>query len=298
MGKVCLGAFTIGGAFLAVVALREDAEELLEGLIQPPELIWKGVLLGGLAFCGIGVLLIIFLLLQVLLVQNRIADSAERLGEYLELIAGKLEKRTNYEHSQASEDDLKTILEFSREQLGEDIDEDVEKLMYGWYRKNPTMLWIVYSVTTTIKKSAGQERTVRSRRVAGYFNLMPLKKKAARLVGEGKLYGSKIASDDMVTVNTKPSAIYVGGISADSPAAKAHALMAVMGRLGKQMKRGVEIYTRPVSKDGLRLARKYGFEPVQEANGLDAMKVVHKMATKQFAEAVAAKLSRSSVGRS
>jgi hypothetical protein len=90
-------------------------------------------------------------------------------------------------------------------------------------------------------------------------------------------FNSQIRAEDMVSSDTTPYAVYIGGIAARGKTAQAFAYGVVAERLTKYLQKGVPLYTRPVSADGRRLVKKWGFTPVGKPNAEDPSKVVWRL---------------------
>jgi hypothetical protein len=100
--------------------------------------------------------------------------------------------------------------------------------------------------------------------ICGYFCVFPLTRAASKLVQAEALTGDKIGPDQIVRTRSRASAFYIGGIAASGgryPSARVIAYLEA--RLSKAVSRAIPIYTRPVTKEGLRLMKRHSFQPVR-----------------------------------
>lgn len=99
--------------------------------------------------------------------------------------------------------------------------------------------------------------------VAGFCSILPVTKEAAGLMGKEQLNGLQMNKQHICTPRQEPYALYIGSIGGKGASAKAQILGYVLGQIDDAEKHGVRcVYTRPVTKDGLRLAKQYGFRSV------------------------------------
>lgn len=102
----------------------------------------------------------------------------------------------------------------------------------------------------------------------GFCTIVPMTESAAELLGEERLNGLRMDKTHVCPPNKKCKVVYIGSIGGDGPRCRAAVLNYVLGLISEFSGRGVErIYTRPVTVDGLRVARQYGFRPVKEDAG-------------------------------
>lgn len=110
-----------------------------------------------------------------------------------------------------------------------------------------------------ISYSGGQKRT----KVLGFCTIIPVTTQAEKLLEREELNGLRLDRAHVVRPGAACASIYIGSIGADGQSAKAAVLNYVLGQLHSYASAGVKrAYTRPVTKDGLRVAKKYAFVPV------------------------------------
>ena len=130
----------------------------------------------------------------------------------------------------------------------------------GWHRKNGKLCWFLFEV-------AGRHgRKHHKPRLVGSYSILPLTKKAAEQVARDELSGAKLLAEHITKPSATPTAVYLGGLVADGVFAKAELLARVAERLEQYQAKGITVYTRPVTKDGLRLVEKYDFVPVVQGH--------------------------------
>ncbi|HWM93878.1 MAG TPA: hypothetical protein VN493_24175 [Thermoanaerobaculia bacterium] len=270
-----MGLITVGGTLLAIVPLKK---EIQDHLFEIPENVYNILLATGIAFCTLGVLAVIVAVVHQMTGNTRLL---EQVKAYIDWIVSN----PHFERSSATENDFDRLFDFSREEFGEEVDQEVREKMLQWHHKNPEYLWILHRVRT---RDGAEVR----RHLVGYFSIFPLNKAAARRVDRGELYGASISEEDMVSLEARPAGIYIGGIAARGKVAQQFAMGVLMERLDKLLSKGVPLYTRPVSDDGKRLVRKYGFAPVRKIRGDESWKIVWKLSRPSVAKLVEPKIQR------
>lgn len=128
----------------------------------------------------------------------------------------------------------------------------------AWYRKNDKLFWFLFEVTTRGGKRHPEPKLV------GSFSIIPLTKKAAQQVAAEELVGPTLTAEH-IAKGKFPSAVYIGGVVAEGFFAKAEILARLSERVEKLREKGITIYTRPVTGTGLRLVKKYDFQPTNAA---------------------------------
>lgn len=80
---------------------------------------------------------------------------------------------------------------------------------------------------------------------------------------EGRIRGADLSTDHVPTTRPETFAIYIGGVAASDFYSRAVVLEALRLRINYERELGVRHFlTRPVTNDGLRLARRNHFKPV------------------------------------
>jgi pimeloyl-ACP methyl ester carboxylesterase len=153
--------------------------------------------------------------------------------------------------ARATDADVERIYTLAAEFFGSDLSSVAQ--IREWLAVNPRLIWI-------LEKKAEKES---GREMAGYFCLLPLTLEAARSVREGTLTGVGIRGRDIAPPSQQPRFIYVGSIVGKGLTARA-ILLQELGRKIAEMASGdaVTLYTRPVTEDGLKVAKQNRMEPV------------------------------------
>ena len=163
---------------------------------------------------------------------------------------------------------LRSLLGFAKKFLGQ---VPTLKQVKELHNINPNAIWVVERV----KENASSRIT--STKTLGFFTILPLTEKAVRLVDDERLDALHFTAEHIATPKHKQAAFYIGSIAAKGFRAKAEILGYVRGRVEEESKDGSGIvFTRPISKDGLRLAKKYGFQPVGDNVGANELGRIYK----------------------
>jgi len=151
----------------------------------------------------------------------------------------------------ASPNELKEIHE-----MGEDLFEggvSSIKKMKEWHNVNPQ----IFHVIRNMKKG-------RKSKIEGYFCVIPLKKEASDLLRKGEITGKDFTTNHIASPIKAPNAVYVGAVAAvgfKSRGASLHKLLQYIQNL--RNKGTSDVFTRPVTRDGMRLCKKFGFECIE-----------------------------------
>lgn len=112
----------------------------------------------------------------------------------------------------------------------------------------------------------------------GFCTIWPLTRDAANLVSNEELNGLQMNARHICNPKQKPYALYVGSIGAKGSKAKAHILGYLISLIDRNAKNGAGFaYTKPSTKDGLRLAKQYDFTPVKNDASADELNRVYKL---------------------
>lgn len=174
-----------------------------------------------------------------------------------------------YETKAAKRRDLRAIHEFGERMFGTPVS-DLNRAE-RWFDVNRHIFWLI--VDTAI-------RGTREQQIVGYYAVFPLDKAATDLLEFEQIDGRSFEPDHIIPfkpnrIRRKPSCIYVGGVAGRNRKRIRHFVMgSLITHLKHEKAAGVRVvYTRPVTKDGLRLVKKYKFRPV---NNVEAQKDVKK----------------------
>jgi hypothetical protein len=163
----------------------------------------------------------------------------------------------DYECHKARKKDLDLIYDFAKQQFGDDV--SPIEIMKRWYGKNPSVFFVII----TEKRSSFEVR----RRMVGYFCAIPLTESALGKIESGEIKGRDIPNEYIARIQRECRAVYIGGIAAKGLGAKA-ALLAVLHKefTSGKSKWGRTFYTRPITRDGVRIAIKKGFTAIDPSN--------------------------------
>ncbi len=109
----------------------------------------------------------------------------------------------------------------------------------------------------------------------GLFSALPMTKAARNLLEQEELHGLKFSDKHVVKEHRPYGCLYIGAVGALGPRAKKQIFIFLKGFIHSEFQKGVEIiFTRPTTKDGLRVAKVSCFTPVLddvEAGELDRL---------------------------
>lgn len=229
-GKIGVGLFSTGVTAVGLLALRDHAPWLAKALSDQV-----------LSAATAGVLLLMFTG-TVLVVIDLVAAQFEAVLE-----------SENFEAHVAKSNQLDLVRTLATELFGPEVS-SINR-MKSWKKKHPR------AVIAVCRRA--ESKAKRSQELVGYFCLVPLTESAEASLLSGDLKGSDI--HDLHLAQDTARALYLGAIGAKGGIrAKAFTLGALNAELAKQgeARKAEIVYTRPVSDDGLRLAKRYGFTPV------------------------------------
>lgn len=222
---------TFGGAVLAVAALKDLFDHF-------GSLSWIYRLM---VVAGVATLLVALVALFAWFAMNAISASARAV-------------ETSYVIGTVRTDQLEAYHGLCRSILGEGV-ASLEKLRQ-WHGKNPDTVWAVYR-----QRSRGLRHKIE---MVGFFSVFPVTKQASELLFKNQLKGTELGPQHIVSRGRTPAATYIGAVGAKGFRAKERTLGALMGYVTSPARKTLLLFTRPVTKDGLRLAWQQGFEPVQK----------------------------------
>lgn len=121
-------------------------------------------------------------------------------------------------------------------------------------------------------------------RCVGMFSLLPLTRAAVSLLEDGNLDALRFTSEHIATSNDSTAALYVGTVIGDGKPVQGQVVAYLMSLIDQRARDGIAIvYTRPITNDGLKLARRYEFEPVEEGVPQNELGHVYKREFVDFA---------------
>ena len=207
----------------------------------------------GLALCAVGLLLcagiLLCLLLSAFVVPAKMAGAsvARHFGSH------------DYDCRVAKKRDIDWLHQFGEQQLR--VTADINMLR-DWHSVNYEIFWVIIN-----KRARGD----RFKKLAGYFAIIPLNKLGTDLVEAEKLDGGSFTRDHIIAhkrgrIRKTPTSIYIGGVAARRGLRlRQFTLDSLKAHIGKENSNGVKtFFTRPVTKDGLRLVKRHQFVPVNK----------------------------------
>jgi len=107
-----------------------------------------------------------------------------------------------------------------------------------------------------------------SSEVIGFGAVLPVNRDAAQDLAKGLITGLSLDAARICRVGMRCSAIYIGSVGARGYRGKADVLKCVMMQVDALKNLGARhVYTRPITPDGLRIAKRHGFRPVGAGQG-------------------------------
>jgi hypothetical protein len=233
-----LALCTVGAAIFAVGA-SEDA--ILKRVQLPARAFYLLLLSGGL-LVGLGVAALI---LSVLF--NPIEAAISRV------LYGDLNSR--YVSVNARGRDLIGLHDFYTKYFGSDVPSI--DLMKSWIVRCKSAFVLVHRVSQASGLAMKEE-------LVGSFKLLPLTLDAVRALDAGQITGSMFKAEHVARNKKETLAVYVGDVAATSQFARAMVLAQLNAACTPAVSRGLPIYARPLTPDGLRVMTKHGFVQVSD----------------------------------
>ncbi len=164
----------------------------------------------------------------------------------------------------ASAGDLDAIQAMSDEEFDPD-DQSSHEQALAWLGVCPDIYWLFWEEKEDSEGGKGK--------LLGYFGLLPLREEAVRGLKAGSLTVKGILPEHLAADPDDLAAMYVGGLIGKGLAAKSLVISQLRTvLLSHAIDRPLEVLTRPVTPDGLRLAKRRGFTPVHPGrSGLEEM---------------------------
>lgn len=161
---------------------------------------------------------------------------------------------------QASNRDLENI-----QSLGERLIEggvsDLDH-MKRWRSVNPAIFFAV-------KQTLPDKEPV----LTGYYCLIPIKNKTVSSLLDMSISGKDFTTEHIYKGRC-PKNIYIGGVAATGRLSKAAVIGALSSHISAMERRGLlKVYTKPTTRDGLKLAKKYDFKTI--SGGVAKLDEIH-----------------------
>lgn len=209
--------------------------------------------IGGLITC-IGIILILLIVIHWLF-NKVIVIFFSSIGEYIDPV---------FRAKPASSNELKKIYDMGSELFDGGVSSI--KQMKRWHRVNPTIFWV-------LRKSDEPRGDIK-----GYFCIIPLKVKAAKMLINGDISGKDFTVDHILGPTKTPTYIYIGAIAATGFRAKGAALHKLLFHIEQLKEKGAKhVLTNPVTRDGSRLVKKFGFECVPADGECGDREKIHQL---------------------
>lgn len=228
-------AITAGSALVTIASFAGGPT------IGAPTVLW--IILG--CFGGAGVLYGLFMIA---------VDSAPRLSpssEYAARLAGKYSARL------AKRNELDSIQDLAEKYLpNKEVPSrnDTKKI----FKKHPKGFYVIEK-----KKVRGTEER---RKIVGFFTLGPINQLGARELHKGKPFREDFLARSFNS--DQAVGVYIGSVVGRRGMAEGVATSYLLGRLETLCDYGLrKIYTRPITMQGLELAKREHFEPVRDDVG-------------------------------
>lgn len=126
----------------------------------------------------------------------------------------------------------------------------------SWYEKNPEIIQAVVKIKAN-RLGTHQE-------IAGFFSIFPVTEEAKKLLERNELLGAAFAARHICDPREVPAAYYIGAIGGVGLRGRRATLFHLIGYMAALLKRHSKlVFTRPMTDDGLRVARDYRFRPVR-----------------------------------
>lgn len=118
----------------------------------------------------------------------------------------------------------------------------------------------------------------------GFCSVMPMNETAKELLEKEELQGISFTPEHIVKPRTESSCIYIGAIAAKGFRAKHDLILYLKGIIETEFDHGVDcIFTRPTTKKGLKLAKRFGFQPVSPDADDDELERIYKLDKELYA---------------
>jgi len=162
----------------------------------------------------------------------------------------------SYDIQVADRGDLEDLHDFCENYAGEHF-----ATIESWrkrYDKHPGTFFML--------KETRKKRFKTIVRLVGAFTIIPVNESARQLLEGDELSAVTFSPTHIAEPSEKAAALYISGVVGSSFRSKGFVLSFLRDRLKTEQERGNSlVYTRPMTDDGLRLAKAHGFSPVDPA---------------------------------
>jgi hypothetical protein len=229
---------TIGAAVFSAGAAREH----LSKIIQIPDAAYNTLLVTGSVLISLSILGFIVSLLGLpskLILENVVYRN---LG-------------SKYICVYAKQSDVSRLHSLYTEYFGGDVPSP--DLMRAWIRQLPKAFSMIYRIDDESIKKKQQV-------LVGSFKVLMLTEDAVCALEAEQLSGSTFQPEHLARRQTDAAASYVGDVIGTTRFAQGVLLGYLNAACEQAIKRGLPIYARPLTKEGKRVMRKYGFVEVSD----------------------------------
>lgn len=238
----------VGGAIMSVASRWEDLRTYVSAKLPQAAMPWLLV---------IGALLLVVGLAW--LICPRILDWFTAVGTNIG------DQRFRWRCARAQ--DLARVRNFAKSFFGEGISPIVA--MRRWHKRYNKIFWLLEVRSASLDAAP----------LRGYYCMIPVTSAAAEDLEGELLDGTTLQPEHIEPVTDRAAAVYIGAIAARGFFARGSVLNHLRGRLTELDGRGIPIYARPVSEDGLRLLVKDQFKPVDSTARPDELDRMYKKMT-------------------
>jgi hypothetical protein len=261
------------GVGLALIGLASGLPALFEVLASEyPDIVrdapWikKAFSVAALSCAGLGLLSLAIYPFLVLNLPDHIRLLRLRLGAAL---LGAFDATIAFQVVCARREDLKDLRDFCLTILGPGL--SPLKKMRKWHEHNPTLFWILVAARAGSRMNADHVEAI-----YGYYGIIPINATASKALDEEQLDGMSFTTAHICTEGEQPSAYYIAGIAAEHKIARLKILRELKKHIESLVSSEPRIfYTRPISKDGLRLVRSFSFQRVDNSPEV-ALNEIHR----------------------
>lgn len=135
-----------------------------------------------------------------------------------------------------------------------------------WFHHNDQMFWIVVR-----EKQKGPMVITK---ITGFYSILPLTSQGVSVLCDGQIDGRGFLIEHIAKDHHNAAAFYIGAIGSKGHKSKGIALGSLITTMTQILEKNpCDVYTRPTTRDGLRLARQKGFEAVDGSGTADMNKL-------------------------
>ena len=186
----------------------------------------------------------------------------------LQILGNWLERDVTEQFRAAKRDELQELVPFYDRVVGGDRP-SINELKEIFNANNQ-----VFRFLEKVVKQGHKKKT----NILGFCTVVPMNRDSEALLEQEELNGLRMNKTHIVPPGRPSRTIYIGSIGGEGSKAKAAVLNYVLGLIDDCAARGVQtIYPRPVTTDGLRVAKKHGFKPVNDNCGPDELRRLYRL---------------------